>query len=135
MAYWLLKTEPSVYSFARLVKDGKTVWDGVANNLALIHIRSMRKGDEAIIYHTDEERACAGLATVISAPYADPKENDAKLAVVDVKVGRALTRPVTLAAMKANVQLVGFELFRNSRLSVVPVTAEQWKVILAMSEG
>jgi predicted RNA-binding protein with PUA-like domain len=135
MAYWLLKTEPSVYSFSRLLKDGKTVWDGVANNLALIHIRNMKKGDEALIYHTDDERACAGLATVTSAPYADPKENDPKLAVVDVKSGRALKSPVTLAAMKTNPQLAGFELFRNSRLSVVPVTEAQWKVILAMSEG
>ncbi len=131
MAYWLLKTEPSAFSFARLEREGSTVWDGVANNLALIHIRTMKKGDEAIIYHTDDERSCIGLAKVTSAPYADPKEKDPKLAVVDVKAVRKLKRAIPLSELKANPKLAGFELFRNGRLSVVPVSDVQWRTILA----
>jgi len=132
MARWLLKTEPSVYSFGQLLKDKQTVWDGVANNLALIHIRKMAKGDEAFIYHTDDERACVGIAKVTSAPYADPKENDPKLAVVDVKSVRALKRAISLSELKQNAKLEGFDLFRISRLSVVPVSDAQWDAILAM---
>lgn len=132
MARWLLKTEPSVYSFGQLLKDKQTVWDGVANNLALIHIRKMAKGDEAFIYHTDDERACVGIAKVTSAPYADPKENDPKLAVVDVKSVRALKRAISLSELKQNATLEGFDLFRISRLSVVPVSDAQWDAILAM---
>lgn len=132
MARWLLKTEPSVYSFAQLVRDKQTVWDGVANNLALIHIRKMAKGDEVLIYHTDDERACVGIAKVSSAPYADPKEKDPKLAVVDVKPVRALKRAIPLSELKQNPKLEGFDLFRISRLSVVPVSDAQWDAILAM---
>lgn len=134
MANWLLKTEPSVYAFETLVRDKKTVWDGVANNLALIHLRSMTPGDRAFIYHTDDERAAVGTAQVTSKPYADPNEDNAKLVVVDVKPVKKLARPVTLAQMKANPKLEGFELFRNSRLSVVPVTDAQWDIIVAMSQ-
>lgn len=134
MAYWLLKTEPSVYPFSRLLAEKKTAWDGVANNLALIHLRKMKKGDEAFIYHTDDERACVGIAKVDSAPYPDPKLDDPKLVVVDVKAVRALKRPVTLAEMKADSRLTGFELFRISRLSVVPVTDAQWAAILELSQ-
>lgn len=130
MAYWLLKSEPSVYPYSRLVEDGKTIWDGVANNLALIHLRKMKKGDDAIFYHTDDERACVGLAKVVSASYADPKEDDPKLVVVDVKPVRALKRAVTLAEIKGDSRFVGFDLIRNSRLSVVPVNDAQWAAIL-----
>ncbi len=135
MARWLLKTEPSVYAFSQLVTDGKTIWDGVANNLALIHIRNMKKGDDAIVYHTDDERACVGIAKVVSAPYADPKEGDPKLAVVDLKPVRALKRAISLKELKENSKLVGFDLFRNSRLSVVPVSDAHWEVILAMEDA
>lgn len=134
MANWLLKTEPSVYSYEALERDKKTVWDGVANNLALIHLRSMAPGDRAFIYHTDEERAAVGIAQITSKPYPDPSQSDPKLVVVDVKSVRKLKSPVTLSAMKANPKLEGFELFRNSRLSVVPVTDAQWTEILAMSD-
>lgn len=134
MANWLLKTEPSVYAFETLVRDKKTVWDGVANNLALIHLRSMAPGDRAFIYHTDDERAAVGIAQVTSKPYAAPNAGDPKLVVVDVKPVKKLGHPVTLAQMKANPKLEGFELFRNSRLSVVPVTEAQWDIIVAMSQ-
>ncbi|MBK6938885.1 MAG: EVE domain-containing protein [Planctomycetes bacterium] len=134
MANWLLKTEPSVYAFEELVRDKKTAWDGVANNLALIHLRAMVPGDRALVYHTDDERAAIGTAQVTSKPYADPNAGDPKLVVVDVKPVKKLPRPVTLAQMKANPKLEGFELFRNSRLSVVPVTDTQWDLIVAMSQ-
>ena len=135
MARWILKTEPSVYAFSQLVTDGKTIWDGVANNLALIHIRNMKKGDDAIVYHTDDERACVGIAKVVSAPYADPKEDDPKLAVVDLKPVRALKRAISLKELKENSKLVGFDLFRISRLSVVPVSDAHWEAILAMEDA
>jgi predicted RNA-binding protein with PUA-like domain len=132
MAGWLLKTEPSKYPFAALVRDGRTTWDGIANNLALIHLRAMKKGDQAIIFHTGNERACIGLAKLVSGPYPDPKAGDAKLVVVDLAPVRALRREIPLAEMKANPALAGFDLFRISRLSVVPVDDAKWRAILAM---
>src|SRR5690606_23849996 len=96
MAFWLLKTEPDCYSWDDLERDGQTVWDGVENALALKHIRSMKKGDLALIYHTGNERQAVGVAQVVSAPYADPKAGDEKLVVVDVKAKKKLARPVTL---------------------------------------
>ncbi|KPV48723.1 ubiquinol-cytochrome C reductase, partial [Kouleothrix aurantiaca] len=99
--YWLLKTEPDDYSFADLTRDGGTVWDGVSNNAALIHLRAMQPGDQALIYHTGDERQAVGIATITSAPYADPKRGNPKRVVVDVAPLRLLARPVTLAAIKA----------------------------------
>ncbi|HEY9787294.1 MAG TPA: EVE domain-containing protein [Candidatus Obscuribacterales bacterium] len=128
MAYWLLKTEPDCYSFADLERDKKTVWDGVTNNLALKYLREMKKGDLALIYHTGDEKAAVGIAEVTSDPYVDPKLNDPKLAVVDVKPKERLKKPVTLAEVKANAALQDFLLVRMSRLSVMPVTAGQWKL-------
>src|SRR5947208_84794 len=90
MAYWLLKTEPTVYSYSNLETDKKTVWDGVTNNLALKHIRSMRKGDLAFIYHTGDEKSLIGIAEVASDPYPDPKEKDPRLAVVEIKAKERL---------------------------------------------
>src|SRR5437868_15386480 len=101
MAYWLLKTEPDCYSFADLERDKKTVWDGVANNLALKYLRQMKKGDQALIYHTGDVRAVVGVADVTSNAYVDPKETDPKLAVVDIKPKRRLGKPVSLAEIKA----------------------------------
>ncbi len=132
--YWLLKTEPSVYSFADLVREGRTVWDGVENNVALKHMRDMRSGDEALIYHTGDERQAVGLAQVVSDPYPDPKQNDPRLIVVDVVPIRLLARPVTLAAIKADPFFADFALVRQGRLSVVPVTESQWERLLAMAE-
>ena len=130
---WLLKTEPDHYSYADLERDGATVWDGVSNNAALIHIRNMRPGDLALIYHTGDERQAVGLAEVTSAPYPDPKLGDPKLVVVDVRPLRRLPRPVTLAAVKADPAFAGFALVREGRLSVVPVSPEQWGRLMALA--
>jgi predicted RNA-binding protein with PUA-like domain len=134
MAYWILKTEPDTYSWDDLNRDGRTVWDGVANNTALMHIRTMQPGDEAMIYHTGDVRAAVGIARIASAPYADPQAGDPKLAVVDVEPVRALARPVTLASIKAEPALAGWALVRQARLSVVPCTAEQWRWLLEQAE-
>lgn len=133
MAYWLLKTEPDVYSFADLQRDGATVWDGVANNTALMHIRTMRPGDLALIYHTGDERRAVGVAEVTSAPYADPSLADPKMAVVDVRALRPLARPVGLPQLKAEPAFADFALVRLGRLSVVPVSEDHWLRLLSMA--
>jgi len=134
MSYWLLKSEPNVYSYADLERDGKTIWDGVNNNLALKHIRTMVEGDLALIYHTGDERRAMGIAEVVSPPYIDPKLNDPKRAVMDVKPVRPLLYPVTLAQIKQDPNFAGFDLIRISRLSVVPVSEEHWQRILNLSD-
>jgi len=131
--YWLLKTEPSDYSYADLNRDGKTVWDGVSNNLALQHLRNMKAGDLAFLYHTGKERALVGIAEVISDPYPDPTMSDSKLAVVDVKAREELPQSVSLAEVKADSEFSDFLLVRLPRLSVMPVTPPQWNRLLAMA--
>ncbi|AFY74368.1 hypothetical protein Syn7502_02383 [Synechococcus sp. PCC 7502] len=135
MSYWLLKSEPHVYSYADLERDVQTIWDGVNNNLALKHIRTMAVGDLALIYHTGDERRAMGIAEVISPPYIDPQLNDPKRAVVDIKAVRSLQQPVTLAQIKQDPYFAGFDLLRISRLSVVPVSSEHWQRILALSDS
>ena len=133
MSYWLLKTEPSTYSFDRLTKERIAVWDGVTNPVALKNIRSMAKGDEVMIYHTGDEKAVVGLASVASAPYPDPKH--AKLVVVDLKAGARLGRPVTLAAIRAEAAFADSPLVRQPRLSVIPASEAQWQRLLAMAHS
>ena len=133
MAYWLLKTEPSAYSFSDLQRDKKTVWSGVTNATALIHIRAMKKGDLALIYHTADERAAVGLAEISSDPYADPKQGNEKLVVVDVKAKSPLPKPVTLEQIKSDKTFAGFDLLRISRLSIVPVPPAMWKRIQTLA--
>lgn len=133
MAYWLLKTEPDNYSFADLEREASTMWDGVSNNAALLHIRAMGPGDLALIYHTGDERRAVGLAEVISTPYPDPKLNDPKLVVVDVRAIRPLAKPVPLADVKADPAFADFALVRQGRLSVVPVSPEQWQRLMSMA--
>jgi predicted RNA-binding protein with PUA-like domain len=133
MAYWLLKSEPTVYSYQHLDRDKKTVWDGVTNSLALKHIRQVQKGDLALIYHTGDEKAVVGIAEVISAAYPDPKQNDPKLAVFDIKPKKQLARPVTLAEIKANEKLKDFDLVRLARLSVMPVKETYWNLLMKMA--
>jgi predicted RNA-binding protein with PUA-like domain len=133
--YWVLKTEPGTYSFDRLVSERRAVWDGVTNALALKHIRSMAKGDHALIYHTGDEKALVGLARIASDPYPDPKDDDPKLAVVDVEGGAPLAHPVTLAAIKADPSFAELALVRMPRLSVVPVPPDLWKRLLSMGGG
>ena len=133
MGYWLLKTEPSTYSYADLERSKRACWDGVTNNLALKHIRSMEKGDLAFIYHTGDEKSIVGIAEITSAPYPDPKANDPKIVVVDIKPKQRLKNPVALSAVKARKEFADFALVRIGRLSVMPVSAAQWKTLLAMS--
>ena len=135
MANWLLKTEPSVYSFADLQRDKKTVWDGIKNNLALMHIKTVKKGDRCIIYHTGGQRVCMGLGTATTGAYPDPEKDDPRLLVFDIKVGKPLARAVSLNEMKLNPGLEGFDLFRLGRLSFVPVSDAHYEVILDMSRS
>ena len=130
--YWILKTEPSTYSFDQLERDKTAVWDGVKNNLALKHIRQMTPGDRILIYHTGDEKAVIGMAEVMSVPYPDPKKNDPKLVVVDLKAAGRLPQPVPLAAIKADKAFASLALVTMGRLSVVPATAEQWKRLLQL---
>ena len=134
MAKWLLKTEPDDYSFKNLLRDGNTVWDGVNNNLALIYLRQIKKGDTLMIYHTGTEKAIVGLAVAASDAYADPKGDNPKQAVVDIKPGAQLRFAVTLAAVKSQPRLAQWELPRLGRLSVMPVPEDIWKIILTMAE-
>jgi predicted RNA-binding protein with PUA-like domain len=134
MAYWLLKTEPSTYSYSDLERDGKTVWDGVTNNLALKHIRSMARGDLAFVYHTGNEKAIVGIAEVASAPYPDPKKKQENLVVVDLKPKRRLQRPISLSDIKARKEFAQFALVRLPRLSVMPVADEIWHALLGLSK-
>jgi predicted RNA-binding protein with PUA-like domain len=129
VAYWLLKTEPGCYAWDDLARDKKTTWDGVSNALALKHIRTMKKGDLALIYHTGDERAAVGVAEITSNAHPDPNEDDEKLAVVDLKPKKKLARPVTLDEFKADKAFAGWDLLRIGRLSVVPVPDAMWKRI------
>ena len=127
MAYWLLKTEPDCYSWDDLARDKKTTWDGVTNALALKHIRTMKKGDLALIYHTGGERQAIGVAEVTQAPYPDPNADDERQVVFDLKPKRKLKRPVSLDEIKADPAFAGWDLLRISRLSVVPVPEPMWQ--------
>jgi predicted RNA-binding protein with PUA-like domain len=133
MTAWLLKTEPSTYSFADLQRDKRTSWTGVTNAAALIHLRNARKGDLAFIYHTGDEKQIVGLAEVSRNPYPDPDANNPKLVAVDLKPTRALKQPVTLAQIKADARFKDFDLVRNSRLSVMPVPPELSTALLKMA--
>jgi predicted RNA-binding protein with PUA-like domain len=134
-SHWLLKTEPSVYAYADLEHDGRAVWDGVSNPLALKHIRSMKTGDLTFIYHTGDEKQIVGIAEIVSDPYIDPKERDPKLVVVDLKPRRKLSKPVPLATVKSRKEFADFELVRMGRLSVMPVSPQRWKKLLEMADG
>jgi len=130
---WLFKTEPSAYAYANLEEDGRTVWDGVKNALALRHLGAVEKGDEVLFYHTGDERAVVGIAKVTRGAYPDPKAKDPRLLVVDLEPVRRLAAPVPLSAMRANAKLGGFDLLRLPRLSVMPVSAPYWAAILGMA--
>ena len=132
---WLLKSEPGTYSFADLERDVQTRWDGVSNHLALKHLRSAHRGDQVLIYHTGDERAVVGIAEVTSDAYPDPKQKDTRLVVVDLKASRRLSRPVPLSEIKQQSALKDFALVRLPRLSVMPVTDAQWKLIMELAES
>jgi predicted RNA-binding protein with PUA-like domain len=130
---WILKTDADVYPFEQLERERKAVWDGVSNAVALKHIRSMAPGDPLLVYHSGTGKELVGLARVTSAPYQDPKQKDARLAVVDIEVDRRLPRTVSLATIKADPFFADLGLVRMSRLSVIPVPEPHWKRLLAMA--
>jgi predicted RNA-binding protein with PUA-like domain len=129
---WLFKTEPGEYSYDDMEREKKTVWDGVSNNLALKNLREVRLGDEILIYHSGNDKAIIGLAEAISDPYPDPKENDEKLVVLNLKPKRRFAHQVSLAEIKNNQVLKDFDLVRLPRLSVMPVKDEHWRALQEM---
>ena len=133
MARWLMKSEPSSYSWSDLVRDGSTEWDGVRNNAARLHLKAMKRGDEAFFYHSMDERSVIGIMRVTREAAPDPKDPD--WVSVRVEPVRALDRPVTLKEVKAEPRLAKMELIRQSRLSVAPVRDEEWAVVLDMSRA
>ena len=136
--YWLVKQEPSGprgYNFSALQKEKTTVWDGVHNNLALKHMRSMKKGDVVLYYHTGDERQAVGIMTVTSKPYPNPEEDNERFIVVDVKYKKKLDRPVSLEQMKKEKSFKNWELLRISRLSVMPVPKIIWDKIISLSRS
>jgi predicted RNA-binding protein with PUA-like domain len=133
MAYWLLKSEPQDYSWEVLKQDGRTVWNGVNNPLALIYLRAMQPADQALIYHTGKERRVVGVAEILTQAYPDPALDDPKRVVVDIQPVRSLPEPVTLAQIKQSGSFTGFDLIRLPRLSVVPVPSQYWQLILQLA--
>lgn len=139
MTTFLLKTEPDDYSYADLERDGHAVWSGVTNNLALIHIRSARRGDRALVYHTGVEKAIVGLAEITSAPYEDPEnpgttpKGEPKRAVFDIKPRQRAATPLTLAQIKADPRFAPFDLVRQPRLSVMPVPPPLDRILRELS--
>jgi predicted RNA-binding protein with PUA-like domain len=134
MANWLFKEEPDHYSLDDLFRDKRTVWDGVENNLALKHLRSVQKADRVLYYHTGSVKAVVGVMEVVKGPYRDPTRDEDRFVVVDVRPVRRLDRPVSLAEIKSNPAFADFALVRISRLSVMPVTDEQWAEIDRLSK-
>ena len=132
MNYWLAKSEPSKYSFDQLVKDKKTIWDGVRNYAARNNLRAMKKGDQVLFYHSNEGKEIVGIAEVAKEAYQDPTTEDTNWVVVELKPIKALPEPVTLAAIKAEPSLATIELVRLSRLSVSIVTPNEFKKVLKM---
>ncbi|MEO5972474.1 MAG: EVE domain-containing protein [Sphingomicrobium sp.] len=133
MAYWLMKSEPGSYSWADLVHDGGTEWDGVRNNAARLHLKAMKPGDEALFYHSMADKAVVGVMRIVRGAAPDP--TDGAWVSVRVEPLRALPAPVTLAAITAEPKLARMELIRQSRLSVAPVRAEEWRTVLEMAGG
>lgn len=133
--HWLVKSEPFKYSWDALVRDGETVWDGVRNNQAAIYLRSMKIGEELFFYHSNEGLAVVGIARVSGEHFIDPSDPKQRFPAVKVAPVRPLATPVTLAAMKAEPKLAGMAMFRQFRLSVVPITDDEWATILAMAGG
>jgi len=133
MAYWLMKSEPGSYSWQDLVRDGSTEWDGVRNNAARLHLKAMKRGDEAFFYHSMDERSVIGVMRIAREAAPDPKDTD--WVSVAVEPVRALQQPVTLKAIKGEPRLAKMELIRQSRLSVAPVRDEEWAAVLELGRG
>jgi len=135
MNYWLVKQEPSAYSWGDLVKDGKTAWTGVRNFQARNNLRSMKVGDRVLFYHSVTDKSVMGEAEVVRESYADPTAREGDWVAVDLKPIRALPRPVSLEKIKTEKKLAGIVLLRNSRLSVMPVSAQEYRAIAELSRG
>ena len=134
MAHWLIKSEPFKYSWDQLVADKQTFWDGVRNYAARNNLRAMKKGDELFFYHSNEGLEIVGIAKVSKEAYQDPTTDDTNWVAVDVKPVKKLKKPVSLATIKADPRLETMAIIKLSRLSVSPVTDEEWKVILELGE-
>jgi predicted RNA-binding protein with PUA-like domain len=133
MAEFLFKTEPTDYAFSDLIRDRGTIWSGIKNAAALIHLRTVRKGDAIVIYHSGSEKAAVGLATAASAPYADPDLDDPRRVVVKLAPGKVFKRPVPLAEFRTDPILKSTELVRFTRLSVMPLSPAQFKRVLSLA--
>jgi predicted RNA-binding protein with PUA-like domain len=133
MAHWLVKSEPETYSFDDLRRDGRTVWDGVRNNAAALHLKAMREGDEVLFYHSGDSKSVVGVAQVVREAFPDPTDATGRFVAVEVAAVRGLDHPVTLAAMKAEPALEGMVMLRQGRLSVSPVSDKEWAAITAMA--
>ena len=133
MAHWLIKSEPSAYSFDQLIADKQTVWSGVRNYAARLHLKAMKKGDEAFYYHSNEGTEIVGIAKISKEFYQDPTTSDDAWVAVDVKPVKRLKKPVSLAQVKADKRLQGMALVRLGRLSVQPVTDEEWDIVMKMA--
>ena len=134
-SFWLVKSEPAKYAFADLVRDGRTIWDGVRNHAAASHLKAMKVGDEVLYYHSQEGLAVVGVAKVVKEAFPDASDPTGRFVAVELAPVRELKRLVTLAEMKADRSLSALEMIRQGRLSVSPVRPEEWKTILAMAPG
>ena len=134
MAYWLVKSEPSAYSWEQLEKDKETVWSGVRNYAARLHLRNMKKGDEVFFYHSNEGTDIVGIAKVAKEAYQDPTTDDDRWVAVDIKAHKKLKKPVSLETIKKDKRLAGMALVRIGRLSVQPVTDKEWATILELAD-
>ncbi len=133
MAYWLVKSEPSVYSWEQFVKDKETSWDGVRNYAARLHLRAMKKGDAVLYYHSNEGMEIVGIATIAREVYQDPTTDDERWVSVGLKAGKRLKNPVSLEAIKQDKRLKDMALVRISRLSVQPVTDKEWAAVMELA--
>ena len=134
-SHWLVKSEPNAYSFEDLVRDGGTVWDGVRNNAAALHLKAMKKGEQVLFYHSQEGKEVVGIAEVAKTAFPDKSDPTGRFVAVELVPVRPLKRPVTLADMKARPELKDMAMLRQSRLSVSPVSEAEWKTILAMASA
>ena len=133
MAYWLVKSEPTTYGWDQFQKDGKTVWDGVRNYAARLHLKAMKKDDEVLFYHSNEGLEIVGIAKVIREHYQDPTTDDDAWVAVDLKPVRKIKKPVSLPQIKKDKRLADMALIRLGRLSVQPVKESEWKIIMELA--
>ena len=133
MAYWLVKSEPNVYGWDELIKEKQTIWSGVRNFAARTHLKSMKKGDEVLFYHSNEGKEIVGIAKVSKEFYQDPTTEDFNWVAVDLKPLKKLNNSVTLSQIKADKQLQEMALVRLGRLSVQPVTEKEWEIIMELA--